>query len=226
MNLNSKIGLGSVQFGLPYGVSNYHGQTSTKEVTSILSYAENSGITYIDTASAYGNAEKVLGSNNLNNFRIISKFMPDGKDNSISLQLNKSLSLLKIDSLYGYLSHRPISLISNQNQWEELLVLKQQNKIKKIGFSLNEPSEFDLLYQEGMIPDLVQVPYNYFDNRFISIIKALKKEGCEIHTRSTFLQGLFFTNVKKLPPFFDEIKNSITELQNNLGVNLSCGNGD
>jgi len=213
MNLNNKIGLGSVQFGIPYGVSNSVGQTSPEEVAKILYYSNKSGITIIDTASAYGNAECILGGNDLNRFKIISKFLPQEESDSIGLQLNKSLSNLRIDSLYGYLAHRPLNLIKNQKQWEELLTLKQEKKIRKIGFSLNDPHEFEMLYQKGMIPDLVQVPYNYFDNRFKNILIDLKADGCEIHTRSAFLQGLFFTNVKNLSSFFNEVKNEIEGLQ-------------
>lgn len=221
MNLNSKIGLGSVQFGMHYGVSNNHGQTTSDEVTKILNYAIKSGITFVDTASAYGNSEEILGFNDLKKFKIISKFMPQDKYDSIRIQLKTSLDKLKVDSLYGYLSHRPLSLIDNQKQWEELLVLKQENKVKKIGFSLNEPKELDLLLNNGMIPDLIQVPYNYFDNRFRDILIDLKSKGCEIHTRSAFLQGLFFSDIEKLPSFFDEVKKYISELQINLSDNLS-----
>jgi aryl-alcohol dehydrogenase-like predicted oxidoreductase len=220
MNLISKIGLGSVQFGIPYGVSNKDGQTSATEVTKILDCANKCGMTAIDTASAYGNAQEVLGQNDLNCFKIISKFMPLEVGDSIRIQLEKSLSNLKINSLYGYLAHRPLNLIDNPKEWEELLILKQQNKIKKIGLSLNEPRELDLLLNKGMMPDLIQVPYNYFDNRFKDILIDLKARGCEIHTRSTFLQGLFFTDVQKLPSFFDEVKKNINELQINLSDNL------
>ena len=221
MSLNHKIGLGSVQFGIPYGVSNNQGKTTSEEVTKILNYAHTSGITFIDTASAYGNAEEVLGFNDLNNFKIISKFMPQEGNYSTRLQLQTSLDKLKIDSLYGYLAHRPLSLVDNQKQWEELLVLKQEHKVKKIGFSLNEPKELDVLLNNGMMPDLIQVPYNYFDNRFKDILIDLKSKGCEIHTRSAFLQGLFFSDIQKLPSFFDEVKKSITALQINLSDNLS-----
>lgn len=221
MNLNSKIGLGSVQFGIPYGVSNEEGQTSSAEVTKILNYATKIGVSVIDTASAYGNAEEVLGRNDLKSFKIISKFMPQEGGDSISVQLEKSLANLKIDSFYGYLAHRPLSLINNQNEWEELLMLKQENRIKKIGFSLNEPRELDLLLNKGMMPDLIQVPYNYFDNRFKDILIDLKGNGCEIHTRSTFLQGLFFTDVQKLPAFFNQVKKNINYLQIKFEDNLS-----
>ena len=221
MSLSHKVGLGSVQFGIPYGVSNNNGQTTSEEVTKILNYANKSGIAFIDTASAYGNAEEVLGFNDLNNFKIISKFMPQEENNSISFQLKTSLEKLNVDLLYGYLAHRPLRLLDNQKQWEELLVLKQENKIKKIGFSLNEPKELDLLLNKGMMPDLIQVPYNYFDNRFKDILIDLKSKGCEIHTRSTFLQGLFFSDIQKLPSFFDQVKKDINQLQINYKNNLS-----
>lgn len=221
MNLNSKIGIGSVQFGVHYGVSNDYGQTSSEEVTKILDYANKSGVKFIDTASAYGNSEEILGFNDLSNFKIISKFLPQENHGSIRTQLTISLNKLKVDSLYGYLSHRPLSLIDNQKQWQELLELKQENKIKKIGFSLNEPKELDLLLNYGMIPDLIQIPYNYFDNRFKDILIDLKSKGCEIHSRSAFLQGLFFADIEKLPSFFDEVKKYLKELQINLSDNLS-----
>lgn len=221
MNLNKKIGLGSVQFGVPYGVSNTHGQTPPHEVTRILKLAASSGITFIDTASAYGNAEEILGYNDLNKFKVISKFMPQESSSSLSNQLEKTLANLKIETLYGYLAHRPLTLTENHTQWDELLMLKEIKKIKKIGFSLNEPSELEALLEKGMIPDLIQVPYNYFDNRFKALLIELKAMGCEIHTRSTFLQGLFFTDLEKLPPFFDEAKKHINDLQINFKDNLS-----
>jgi aryl-alcohol dehydrogenase-like predicted oxidoreductase len=220
MNLNNKIGLGSVQFGVPYGVSNTHGQTPPQEVTRILKLAASSGITFIDTASAYGNAEEILGYNDLNKFKVISKFIPQESNNSLSDQLEKTLANLKIETLYGYLAHRPLTLIENQTQWDELLKFKEKKKIKKIGFSLNEPSELEALLEKGIIPDLIQVPYNYFDNRFKALLIELKAMGCEIHTRSTFLQGLFFTDTEKLPPFFDEAKKCINDLQINFNDNL------
>lgn len=221
MKINDKIGLGSVQFGMSYGVSNNEGQTSIEEVVNILDFANKVEINIIDTAASYGNAEQVLGFNDLGRFKIISKFMPQEGSNTISFQLIKSLKDLNVNSLYGYLAHRPLSLIDNPNQWDELLTLKQENKIKKIGFSLNEPHELELLLNKGMSPDLIQVPFNYYDNRFREYLIELKAKGCEIHTRSSFLQGLFFADVQKLPSFFNEVKNNIAELQTSFGNNLS-----
>lgn len=73
----NKIGLGSVQFGMQYGVSNLTGQTSQNEVLNVLRTAKKYDISIIDTASAYGNAEKVLGDNDLTKFKIVSKFISE-----------------------------------------------------------------------------------------------------------------------------------------------------
>lgn len=221
MILNNKIGLGSVQFGIPYGVSNTTGQTTPEEVTGILNFAATNGITFIDTASAYGNAEQILGGNDLNKFKVISKFMPQESNGSLSVQLQKTVANLNTETLYGYLAHRPLDLLNDFKQWEELKILKEEKKIEKIGFSLNEPFELEALLHKGMIPDLIQVPYNYFDNRFKELLIELKGNGCEIHSRSAFLQGLFFSDVQKLPAFFDEVKERIRDLQINFKDNLS-----
>lgn len=215
MDFKTKIGLGTVQFGTNYGISNFNGQTSDIEVGDILDSAYRLGIKIIDTAAAYGEAENVIGHFDMARFKVVSKFMPPKESANINSLLQKSLDKLQTDSLYGFLAHRPMQLLSNPEQWEELLKLKNENKIKKIGFSLNAPEEIDLLLSKGFMPDLIQVPYNYFDNRFENSMIALKESGCEIHTRSTFLQGLFFLNPDHLNPFFKEVKPLIKSLQEN-----------
>lgn len=212
--LSHKIGLGTVQFGLPYGISNTNGQTSSAEVKSILNLAIKNGINCIDTASAYGNAEQVLGENDLKPFRIVSKYISPTKENPLNTQLQNTLSYLKVEKLYAYLAHRPTEILANNSQWEILNERKSAGFMEKIGFSLNDPSELSDLLDAGFLPDIIQVPYNFIDNRFEKQMIDLKSKGCEIHTRSTFLQGLFFKNVDSLPSFFDAVKPLIKDIQN------------
>ena len=56
---------------------------------------------------------------------------------------------------------------------------------------------------------------------FENAIIELKEKGCEIHTRSTFLQGLFFMDPKKLESFFDDIKPILSQLQKIVPLNGS-----
>jgi len=54
----SKISLGTVQFGLNYGVSKNR-KVSFLEVGRILDYARLYGVNMLDTASNYGSSEQV-----------------------------------------------------------------------------------------------------------------------------------------------------------------------
>lgn len=213
MKDSGKIGLGTVQFGLSYGISNKGGQTPVAEVAKILATAKSYKIDTLDSASAYGNSEEVLGQNELSSFKMVSKFMPVSIGGSLSLQLEDSLNKLGLDFLYGYLAHRPMDILEHPEQWEDLQNLKESGKLKKIGFSLNDPVELEQLLKEGYFPDLIQVPFNYFDRRFEVLIKELKNKSCEIHTRSSFLQGLFFIAPEKLDDFFKEIKPILKDIQ-------------
>lgn len=211
-----KIGLGTVQFGIPYGISNQSGKTSPGEVGKIIETAREKKIRMIDTASAYGNAEKVLGEHDLTGFKVVSKFMPPGESETVSDHFYRTLRNLQADSLYGYLAHRPKHLAEHTAIWKELQALKEDKLIMKIGFSLNEPSELEQLLEKNIQPDIIQVPFNYFDRRFMKSMISLKKEGCEIHSRSAFLQGLFFMDIDQLDSYFEPLIPVIENLQQNI----------
>ena len=214
INLNdiTKLSIGTAQFGLNYGISNKQGKTSVEEVSKILNYAYSKGILDIDTAVAYGNSEQVLGMNDLFNFNIVSKFIDQSID-SLPKSLNNSCKNLRINTLYGYLFHRPLQLLDNPEIWDLLLKFKHVGKVKKIGFSFNNIEELEQLIDKGYFPDIIQCPYNYFDTRFENKMIELKSRGCEIHTRSTFLQGLFFMKPDELPSYFNSVKDIIQSLQ-------------
>jgi aryl-alcohol dehydrogenase-like predicted oxidoreductase len=210
----NRIGLGTVQFGLDYGISNQGGQPNEMDVSQILDFATESGISYLDTANAYGDSEKRLGDYDVSKFNIVSKFMPENVSGTIENQFHNSLLLLKVEKIYGYLSHRSSELLKNPGIWQKLIRLRDENKIHKIGFSVDQPSELIRLMEKNMTPDLVQLPYNYFDRRFESFFSVLKEQKVEIHTRSTFLQGLFF--LKNIPAPFQAVADTIEELQKTI----------
>lgn len=213
MRITDKIGLGTVQFGIDYGISNNLGRTPDEEISRILTYAKKAGITILDTASAYGHSETILGKNDLKRFDIVSKFMPLDRG-TIEEQLNNSLNKLNQPFLYGYLAHRPLSVVENNCEiWRSLMKVKEEGKIKKIGFSFNEPSELANILDAGLMPDLIQVPFNFVDQRFMNHMKFLKSNGCEIHVRSAFLQGLLLSDPNELSSYFNEIKHILSGLQ-------------
>ncbi|MFA7358340.1 MAG: aldo/keto reductase [Bacteroidales bacterium] len=211
-SLVKKLGLGTVQFGLDYGISNSLGPTPGQEVKRLLEYAAGKGIDLLDTAAAYGNSQEVLGRQELSSFRLVSKFLYDGHTDILSL-LQSSLRALSVSSLYAYLAHRPLQMLEYPHYWEQLQDLKRSGDIGKLGFSFDTPEEADKVLQAGLQPDLVQLPYNYLDHRFESLMQELHQQGCEIHARSPFLQGLFFVDPGELPAYFDGIRELLAGLQ-------------
>ena len=69
----SRLALGTVQFGLDYGVSNQTGKVDLDEAKAILTACEKLGIRSLDTATEYGDSEKILGEIGIPNFSITTK---------------------------------------------------------------------------------------------------------------------------------------------------------
>src|SRR4051812_49209822 len=69
----AKLGLGTVQFGQAYGISNSKGQVSRAEAAAILARAAQAGVMIIDTAANYGEAEAVLAKLDTKPFRVVTK---------------------------------------------------------------------------------------------------------------------------------------------------------
>ena len=210
--MNNKLVLGSVQFGCQYGI-NSAGRPDEKTVLEILDLAYHSGITNLDTSSAYGNAEYILGkvlSASDSSFQIISKYPESGK--SVATVLDQTLTDLHVSSVYGYLLHHFRVYQNNPEIWKEFLDLKERGKLKKIGFSLYSPSELEILLTDDVPFDLVQFPYNVFDRQFEPYLELLHKRGVEIHVRSTFLQGVFFMVRGRLPEKLKPLAPYLTKL--------------
>ena len=68
-----KLAIGTAQFGQSYGIANTLGMVSPADVGIILSTARSHGIKTLDTAISYGSSEKVLGSQGVDGFLVITK---------------------------------------------------------------------------------------------------------------------------------------------------------
>jgi len=194
--LLSKIVLGTVQFGLNYGINNASGKISFDEVQRIFALCKIHGIKKLDTSQSYGNSEDVLGQSTNSKFQIISKY--SDTHSAVSEAFHQSLTLLKTDKLYGYLVHHFNSFREQPAIWDQMVSLRNAGLVEKTGFSLYEPEELEYLFDKNIDFDLIQFPYNIFDRSFEPYLKELRQRNIEIHVRSVFLQGLFFKNPNKL----------------------------
>ena len=213
MNHISKLVIGTVQFGLDYGINNTHGQVPEDEVLKILSLAQRYDIGILDTSYAYGTSEKVLGNilHNRNfDFKIVSKYPQTNED--IPTIFARSLKALQQSHLYAYLLHHFESYFSNHDIWKDMIRLKAEGKVEKIGFSIYTTEQLQYLLDQKVPFDIIQFPYNIFDRQFDSYLPKLKQMGVEIHTRSAFLQGLFFKNTETLSPQLMPLKKYLLQM--------------
>jgi len=207
-----RIALGTVQFGMKYGISNQEGQVSPTEIKSILKSALEMGVDMLDTAISYKDSEKYLGMNDANFFKIVTKIPPipnsieDVRSWCLS-QFNSSLINLNTDQIYGLLLHSPEDLLTSNGPaiYGALNFLKQTGKVKKIGISINTFNTITEIINTYKL-DLIQAPFNIIDRRLLNsgILKSLKDKDIEIHSRSAFLQGLLLMGEIDKPPEFSK----------------------
>jgi aryl-alcohol dehydrogenase-like predicted oxidoreductase len=104
-----KLVVGSAQLGMNYGLFN-NKKISFKEFKKIEKLVIKSKINFIDTATSYGDSEKIIGNSKLKKLHIITKIKIPNKKNIIVKnwllkEISKSLSKLKIKKIYGVLIH-------------------------------------------------------------------------------------------------------------------------
>lgn len=221
MTSMERIGIGTVQFGMDYGISNTSGKTSEEEVSAILEKASREGVRYIDTAFLYGDAEETLGrilpANS--DFRIVTKLGIDRAgevrktERSIEEFFKQSLGALRQKSVYALLAHNATDLLSpgGQRVWSVFNRFKEEGKVQKIGASVYNPEEALALLERYPL-ELLQIPLNLLDQRMIAsgVLQEINARGIEIHSRSCFLQGLLLMDETAIDPFFEPIKEKLS----------------
>jgi aryl-alcohol dehydrogenase-like predicted oxidoreductase len=202
--MTPQLCLGTAQFGLAYGITNTAGQVSEAEVDKLLTQAQDAGIRYLDTAHAYGNAEKVLGRQlpASNCFKIISKLAAQPQPvfsarDSVAWEQTflASCQRLGLQGLDTLLLHAPADLSKPGGDHLEswLLSLRERGLVQRLGVSIYAAEDL-----EGVNPgllDLVQLPLSLLDQRLLQdgTLARLRASGTAIHARSLYLQGLLLT---------------------------------
>ena len=199
----SKLSLGTVQFGLDYGVSNNSGKPSQDNVNNIVDYLYNNGLNCFDTAQAYGNSEEVVGKalNSKDDIYLISKLKSNFFVSNAIDNVNKSLENLHVDSLYALLLHDSELLYNWNNEYSALVdILINSKKIKYFGVSIYSSKDFILALENEKI-QFIQIPFNLFDQRALkeNWFQKAKEYGKIIFIRSIFLQGLLLMDKDSVP---------------------------
>jgi aryl-alcohol dehydrogenase-like predicted oxidoreductase len=217
--MKTKITLGTANFGLTYGIANNR-MLSEREAFLVLEKATEMGLSSVDTARGYGEAEKVLGTffkQHGKLFDVVTKIpgrayvSPD----DVAREVEASLSALKVDSIDVLLLHRFDAFL----RFKHVLIpalddCVRRGVIVKYGVSVYHPHEVEALLEQGLGLTAVQFPLNIFDRRFLKgdLLQKLRNAGIRLDARSVFLQGLFFVPPQTLTAQFDPAKEKLRRL--------------
>jgi D-threo-aldose 1-dehydrogenase len=214
----ARIGLGTAQFGSAYGISNTRGQVSPDEARAILARARDAGITVLDTAAAYGDAEEILGSILPADapFRIVTKTLPLSHGLAAVVErARRSVALSGGRSLDTLLVHSAGDLASGEGPdlWRELERLREEGLFRRIGISAyftDNPRALAHRYR----PAVMQIPVSLLGWRCIAdgTLLELKRLDIEVHARSIFLQGLLLMDPQDIPAKFNRAVPELSEV--------------
>ena len=228
-----QISIGTAQFGLNYGFANQYEKVKENEVNKIFCLATRHGITKLDTAPSYGDAELVIGKIEevVKNFRITTK-LPNFSTNVISSSqiftaknsFTQSLARLRVKSVDGLLIHHGTDLLKSGGEklFDLAQELREKKLVSRIGVSVySDDPIIDILNIFEL--DFIQLPLNLFDQTLQEngTLEQVANRGIEIEARSVFLQGILTMSTRELPAHLSDLcslHQRLTDLADKLSV--------
>ena len=222
---DARLALGTVQWGLPYGVANRTGQPGPDEVSAMISLARANDIDTLDTARAYGDSEAVIGRAVGSDpaFHVVTKTDPHllegsgGPEEAVGRlreSLRVSRELLGRRRLDTVLLHRPGHRLAHGGAlWDAMREERDQDRIGRIGISALSPADAFCGLEDPDV-SVMQVASSLLDRRLVDggFFEAARSRGVEIHVRSVFLQGSAFFAPSELPKRLEGLEPSIRRL--------------
>lgn len=228
----SRLALGTVQFGLAYGLAAGHQQVSSAEVEQILIDARQAGLALLDTAPSYGESESVIGASNVaNSFQVVSKTLPirqpvlsEAHLDQIKAAFNQSLFKLGRTSLSGLLIHDVQDLLAQGGDtlWRWMEELKSEGVVSRIGISVYDSETARILAGRYRV-DIIQTPVNLFDQRIVQdgFLDFCNNRSIAVHARSIFLQGVALMKPDDLPLSLSALSHRLKRLKD-LSLQKKC----
>lgn len=214
----SRLGLGTVQFGLDYGFSVAKVQSAVDE---ILDSARELGITFIDTARAYGDSEAKIGDHlrrrSYPGLAVATKLAPLTRAvamdpaalrRHVIASVSDSRAALGRDRLDIVLLHQSDDwLIQSELFWDTVAEVQTTEGLwGEFGVSVYDvPSARHVLAAAPAIVRAVEIPYNIFDRRFAALATEFERHRIRVISRSAFLKGLLPLPTAELPEWATDL---------------------
>jgi len=221
-----KLCLGTVQFGMDYGIQGGH-RPSAADAAAIIGEAVSGGVDAIDTAAAYGEAESVVGRflasrpGVRDGLFLVSKFGTDlfcgtaraDFGGRLADAARSSIAKLATDRLDAYICH-VATAVRDDAVIEAMASVKAEGLARKVGFSVYETDEAMAAIDSGAV-DFLQVPYSVLDQRMArdGVFDKASARGVEVHARSAFVQGLALMDADAVPDWLYGARRLLRDLE-------------
>jgi aryl-alcohol dehydrogenase-like predicted oxidoreductase len=232
----SKLGLGTVEIGLPYGIGTRDLPTD-QEAETILQTAVEMGITYIDTARGYGVAEERIGKSGIGKMSGVvigtkcGQFLEKGEEVSaadmekrIREEVETSLRLLQLDVLPLVQFHGGSAEQIREGRMQEIMrKLQDEGKVQHVGIA-TRGEEAPLAALASGFFETIQTAYSILDQRMAAhVLPQAQEKNVGIINRSVLLKGALTPAASQLPEALEMLKQQSAKaaaIAQELGMDL------
>jgi aryl-alcohol dehydrogenase-like predicted oxidoreductase len=228
----SRLMLGTVQLGMPYGIANRAGQPPYEVARDIIACAYEGGVTCFDAAAAYGASEQVIGRalaelGVADRVIVVTKIrhlvdLPSAAAGAaIEDSVSSSLRALRLEAL-------PLCLFHREDDFrciEHLLRLKEKGLVRHVGASVMTPKATAAIIGSGLT-EAVQLPASLLDHRFAraGILAGARRRGLAVFARSIYLQGSLLMSEQEIPSCLETaipVRRELEALAREAGMSLA-----
>jgi aryl-alcohol dehydrogenase-like predicted oxidoreductase len=180
------LGLGTASFLADYGIGT--GGLQDKPL-SLLESALTRGVSYLDTASAYGESELWIGrlpAPLRQTARVCTKLKPD----ELPQALGDSLQRLQLPSVDTLLVHSARERdLTDERLADGLCAARAAGQIERAGASTYGAADAVRLLQQPWC-DVVQIEHSVLNPAVVPVLKHVRRPGQEVVVRSILCKGL------------------------------------
>ncbi len=209
-----RLVLGTAQWGMSYGIANRTGRPDREELSRLLARAERAGVRAVDTARAYGDSERVIGSllraRGAAAWDVTTKLAADLGPETRDAREARARAAASLDASRRALGWRRLGVVLLHRAaqrhafggaiWSLLRDERRAGRIGRLGVSAANPGEAEAALADPEV-EVVQVATSLLDQRLLrsGFFARARARHRQVDVRSVFLQGVAHLAPESLP---------------------------